>query len=83
MGEAVRVGRPVPNMGTVQKAAQLYGLSPNHIRRLCKLGKVRYVDCGNRWLVNLDSLARYFEQGDAPADQPGTRPAYGVRRLWG
>ena len=83
MGEDVRVGRPVPNMGTVQKAAQLYGLSPNYIRRLCKLGKVRSVDCGNRWLVNLDSLARYFEQGDAPADQPSTRPAYGVRRLWG
>lgn len=83
MGEAVRVGCPVPNMGTVQKAAQIYGLSPCYIRRLCKLGKVRYVDCGNRWLVNLDSLARYFEQGDAPADQPGTRPAYGVRRLWG
>ena len=83
MGEDVRVGRPVPNMGTVQKAAQLYGLSPNYIRRLCKLGKVRYVDCGNRWLVNLDSLARYFEQGYAPADQPSTRPAYGVRRLWG
>ena len=83
MGEAVRVGRPVPNMETVQKAAQLYGLSPNYIRRLCKLGKVRYVDCGNRWLVNLDSLARYFEQGDVPADQPSTRPAYGVRRLWG
>lgn len=83
MGEAVRVGRPVPNMGTVQKAAQIYGLSPSYIRRLCKLGKVRYVDCGNRWLVNLDSLARYFEQGDAPADQPSTRPAYGVRRLWG
>lgn len=83
MGEAVRVGRPVPNMGTVQKAAQLYGLSPCYIRRLCKLGKVRYVDCGNRWLVNLDSLARYFEQGDAPADIPSPRPAYGVRRLWG
>lgn len=83
MDETVRVGRPVPNMGTVQKAAQLYGLSPNYIRRLCKLGKVRYVDCGNRWLVNLDSLARYFEQGDAPADQPGPRLAYGVRRLWG
>lgn len=83
MGESVRMGRPVPNMGTVQKAAQLYDLSPRYIRRLCKLGKVRYVDCGNRWLVNLDSLACYFEQGDVPADQSSTRPAYGVRRLWG
>ena len=81
MGEAVRVGRPMPNMGTVQKAAQLYGLSPCYIRRLCKLGKVRYVDCGNRWLVNLDSLARYFEQGDAPADQPSALQVCGVRRV--
>jgi hypothetical protein len=81
MGEAVRVGRPVPNMGTVQKAAQLYGLFPNYIRRLCKLGKVRYVDCGNRWLVNLDSLARYFEQGDAPANQPSDLQVCGIRRV--
>ena len=51
-------------MGTVKKAADLYGLSPYYIRRLCKEGKVRFVNAGHMWLVNLDSLARYFEQGD-------------------
>ena len=58
-----------PNMGTVKKAAEIYGLSPSYIRRLCKTDKIRYVNAGHMWLVNLDSLARYFEQGDpVPAD---------------
>ena len=61
-----------PNMGTVKQAAEIYGLSPHYIRRLCKTGKVRY--------VNLDSLARYFEQGDpAPAEQSQT--AHGIRQI--
>ena len=55
-----------PNMGTVKKAAEIYGLSPSYIRRLCKTGKIRYVNAGHMWLVNLDSLARYFEQGTRP-----------------
>ena len=67
-----------PSMGTVARAAEIYELSPNYIRRLCKTGKVRYVNAGHRWLVNLDSLARYFEQGD-PAD--GEETAQGIRRV--
>ena len=58
----------------VKQAAALYGLSPVYIRRLCRQGKICYVNAGHLWLVNLDSLARYFEQGDpAPAalDQKG------------
>ena len=42
-----------------------------------KTGKIRYVNAGHMWLVNLDSLARYFEQGDpAPAEQSQT--AHGI-----
>lgn len=69
-----------PNMGTVKRAAEIYGLSPSYIRRLCKTGKIRYVNAGHMWLVNLDSLARYFEQGDpAPAEQSQT--AHGIRQI--
>lgn len=50
MGDAIRY----PNMGTVKKAAEIYGLSPVYIRRLCKEGKIRYVNAGHMWLVNLD-----------------------------
>lgn len=74
MGEAIRY----PNMGTVKKAAEIYNLSPAYIRRLCKTGKIRYVNAGHRWLVNLDSLARYFEEGD-PADSEES--ARGIRRV--
>lgn len=59
-------------------AARIYGLSPAYIRRLCKTGKIRYVNAGHMWLVNLDSLARYFEQGD-PVD--GSQTAEGIRRV--
>ena len=58
-------------MGTVKRAAEIYGLSPSYIRRLCKTGKIRYVNAGHMWLVNLDSLARYFEQGDPVPAEPG------------
>lgn len=74
MGDTIRY----PNMGSVKKAAAIYGLSPAYIRRLCRQGKVCYVDAGHMWLVNLDSLARYFEQGD-PAESSQT--AEGIRRV--
>lgn len=35
MGDVIRY----PNMGTVAKAAEIYGLSPAYIRRLCRQGK--------------------------------------------
>lgn len=74
MGDAIHY----PDMGTVKKAAEIYGLSPSYIRRLCKTGKIRYVNAGHMWLVNLDSLARYFEQGD-PAENSQT--VGGIRRV--
>ena len=78
MGDVIRY----PNMGTVAKAAEIYGLSPAYIRRLCRQGKIRYVVAGHRWLVNLDSLARYFNEGDpVPAEQD--KAVGGIRRVIG
>ena len=78
MGDAVQY----PRMATVKKAAELYGLSPAYIRRLCRQGKIRYVVAGHRWLVNLDSLARYFNEGDpVPAEQD--EAVGGIRRVVG
>ena len=74
MGDSIRY----PNMGTVAKAAEIYGLSPAYIRRLCRQGKIRWVNAGHRWLVNLDSLARYFNEGD-PVDSGQT--VEGIRRV--
>ena len=66
MGDLIRY----PVMKTVKDAAATYGLPPTYIRTLCRTGKIRYVVAGHRWLVNMDSLARYFEAGDpVPAEQ--------------
>lgn len=78
MGDSIRY----PNMGTVAKAAEIYCLSPAYIRRLCRQGKIRYVVAGHRWLVNLDSLAKYFNEGDpVPAEQD--EAVGGIRRVVG
>lgn len=71
MGETIRY----PNMGSTAKAAEIYGVTPHYIRLLCKAGKVRFVRYGRHILVNLDSLARYFEQGD-----PSRRSWPAIRR---
>lgn len=57
-----------PTMATVKDAAAKFGISEYFLRNLCRAGKVRFVCVGNRWLVNLDSLAAYFNEGDAPAE---------------
>lgn len=38
------------------------------------------VNAGRGWLVNLDSLARYFEQGDPPPTEQ-SQTAHGVRQI--
>ena len=69
MGDVTRF-RSYPQMATVKKAAEIFGVSPSYLRRLCKAGKITFVNTGHVWLINLDSLARYFDKGDpGPAGQ--------------
>ena len=71
-----------PVMKTVKDAAVIYGLPPTYIRTLCRTGKIRYVVAGHRWLVNMNSLAQYFERGDPiPAEQG--EAVGGIRRVAG
>jgi hypothetical protein len=76
MGNLIRY----PVMKTVKTAAAIYGLPPTYIRTLCRTGKIRYVVAGHRWLVNMNSLAQYFERGDpVPAEQG--EAVGGIRRV--
>lgn len=79
MGDVTRF-RSYPQMATVKKAAEVFGVSPSYLRRLCKAGKIIFVNTGHVWLINLDSLARYFDKGDpGPAGQD--KAVNGVRRV--
>lgn len=72
--------RSYPQMATVKKAAELFGVSPSYLRRLCKSGKITFVNTGHIWLINLDSLARYFEAGD-PGPAGPSQNTGAIRRV--
>lgn len=76
MGDSIRY----PIMKSVRDAAEIYGLSPAYVRRLCRTGKVRFVNAGHRWLVNMDSLTRYFEAGD-PGPSGQNEAVNGIRQV--
>ena len=54
----------LPRMRTIRAAAAETGLAEYFVRRLVKRGKVRYVKAGKKFLVNLDSLINYLNEGE-------------------
>ena len=70
-----------PRMASVKRAAEQFGCSAFFVRKLCREGKIRYVQVSSRrWLVNLDSLAEFFEKGESPAEEEPDTVA-GIRRV--
>lgn len=72
---------PYPRMARIKEAAEQFGCSVHYLRNLCRSGKVRYTAVSSRrWLVNMvnmDSLAQFFEQGE----QVEPESVNGVRRI--
>lgn len=71
---------PYPTMAGVKDAAAQFSVTPAFIRKLCKNGKIRYtVISKTKWLVNIDSLAEFFNFGESsPAAEQGITK--GIRR---
>lgn len=69
-----------PTMATVKEAAALFSVSSAFVRKLCREGRIRYTAISSRkWMVNLDSLARFFEQGE-PMPEP-SKTTNGIRAV--
>ena len=74
MGDAV----VYPKMASVRRAAEQFGCTAFFVRKLCRENKIRYtIVSSRRWLVNMDSLAQFFEQGE----QVEPESVNGVRRI--
>lgn len=69
-----------PRMETVKKTAEISGLSQRYIRELCRTNKVPFIVVGNKWLVNLDKLKQFLDDGDAPLSPAAIQPKPGVIR---
>ena len=54
----------IPCMITINEAAQIVKLAKYHIRQLVLQDKVKYIKTGRKYLLNLDSLINYLQNGD-------------------
>lgn len=69
-----------PAMASVKNAAARFNVTPEYVRKLCRTGKICYTAISSRkWLINMDTLAEYFTQGDPVEQEP--QVINGVRRI--
>lgn len=54
----------VPKFGTINECAKMTGLSKFHVRQLVLQNKVKYIQAGIKYLVNVDNLVDYLNKGD-------------------
>lgn len=67
-----------PTMATVKEAAHQFSVSAAFVLKLCREGRIRYTAISSRkWMVNLDSLAQFFEQGESMSEP--LKPTNGIR----
>lgn len=69
-----------PAMASVKNAAARFNVTPEYVRKLCRTGKICYTAISSRkWLINMDTLAEYFTQGDPVEQEP--QVINGIRRI--
>lgn len=54
----------IPEIKTISEASKIVGLSKYHVRKLVLQDKIKYVRSGVKYLVNVDSLINYLNNGD-------------------
>lgn len=74
----ITINRNIPRMETINKAAEITGLSKYCIRQKAVNGEIVCVKAGNKYLINIDKLIEYLNNGDkqntAPVSENGIKP---------
>lgn len=56
--------KALPKMCRIKEAAELSGISQYRLRELCKQKKIVCIRTGNRFLINMDRLADFLNEGE-------------------
>lgn len=59
----------IPVMKTINEASRISGLAKYRIRQIVLENKVKYVKAGKKYLINVDSLIEYLNNGETAALQ--------------
>jgi excisionase family DNA binding protein len=54
----------VPTMVTLAEASRQTHLSYDFLRKLCLQNKIVYIRAGTKYLINLEKLVEFLNQGD-------------------
>ena len=54
----------IPKMLSIAQTAKVIGLTKHYVRQLVLQDKIKYVCSGVKYLVNVDSLIDYLNNGD-------------------
>mgnify|MGYP001062997293 FL=1 len=60
--------KKIPTMKSISECSEIVGLAKYHVRRLVLQGKVKYVRSGSKYLVNVDSLIEYLNNGETQSE---------------
>ncbi len=63
-GEQMQNKTLIPEIKTISEASKIVGLTKYHVRKLVLQDKIKYVRSGVKYLVNVDSLINYLNNGD-------------------
>ncbi len=64
------INRNNPRMETINKTAEITGLSKHFIRQKAISGEIVCVKAGNKYLINIDKLIEYLNSGDTLQPAP-------------
>ena len=62
-GEQMQNRTLIPEIKTISEASKIVGLTKYHVRKLVLQDKIKYVRSGVKYLVNVDSLINYLNNG--------------------
>lgn len=54
----------IPKMKTIKEASKIVGLAEYYIRQLVKQNKVKFVMAGKKYLINMENLINYLNNGE-------------------
>lgn len=81
--ENIKITYKVPHMETIDKTAQIFGLSSYQVRKLArsKRGAAFTVKIGNRYLINQERFTAFLNCEEQECNNNNTAPAHGINQI--
>ena len=70
-----------PHMETMQRTAEIFGVSYYFVRKMALSGKINAVRISGRILINCDKFADFLNNATLPALEEQPEPSKGIRDL--